>query len=430
MPELRSNVVRYVIGLLALAAVLALAAGCGSGTETVAGSDGVAPDGVSDDGTADGEVTDDGPPSPIDRDALRSSGWTLRFGAGPDGEIELVDGWPITLTFETETLGGTAACNGYGSGYQIIDSRFILEGIGWTEMGCEPAVQAAEQAYFSALQDVDGINLVGDELALSGPSTELIFGPTAPVAVADLVGTLWLLETTIQDDVATAVQGEPATLLLNGDGTLTGGTGCRSLTGNYVVVGSEVLFPNFGAEGECPSALSAQDGKVVTVLGDGFVPEIDGDTLILSSVGNEGLGYRATTEDELSTLVASPVPSDAEVLEGIEWIFAGGDSADGPIVDPRTIDPEQEITLEFANDGYGGRAVCNAYVGTAVVENGRLELAPPPAPLNGCGEPFDAIIQAYYDALAQMGEFGIEADGEALVMSGNDIELLFERSPQ
>ncbi|MGH1491055.1 MAG: META domain-containing protein [Acidimicrobiales bacterium] len=433
MIDLRQNLARLVAGLFMLVGVALVLAACGSSADTVAG--GSAADETSD-GTADGETSDetsdevtvDGEPRPIDLDALRSGSWILRYGGGPEGEIELVDGWPITITFDGETLGGTAACNGYGAEYVITDPQLRIEEISQNLAGCEPAVQAAEQAYMAALLDVDGINLIGDELALSGPATELIFVRTAPVAMADLIGTLWFLESTTQDGVATPVQGEPATLLLNPDGTVTGSTGCRTLSGTYTVFGSEVLFPNFGADGDCPSALAEQDGKVVTVLGDGFVPQVDDGTLVLTSSGNEGLVYRAITEQALDAEAGSAVPSDAELLDSIEWVFAGGDSSDGPIADPRTIDPAQQITLTFTTDGYRGDAICNGYGGEAELGSGRITLGVAEGEQEGCGEPFDAIVQTFYDALPLMTEFGLQPDGAGLVMNGNDIELLFERA--
>ena len=105
----------------------------------------------------------------------------------------------------------------------------------------------------------------------------------------------------------------------------------------------------------------------MTVLGDGFVAEVDGDTLVLTSAGNEGLRYRTVTQDELSGLSGTPVPSDAELLDGVEWTFAGGDSPDGPIADPRTVDPDQTITLVLSGDTYRGTAICNSYGGQAEV---------------------------------------------------------------
>lgn len=214
-------------------------------------------------------------------------------------DVALVEGYPITLTFEADSFGGTAACNGYGSAYSIDGNEIMIEGISATEMGCEPAVQAAEQAYFTALADVGDITLAGEELALSGPSTELIFTRQQPVPAEDLVGTLWLLDTIIRGETATTVLGDPARLLMSGDGTFSGSTGCRTFTGRYQTFGSEVQFNEFAAgPEECATELLDQDNHVFSVLGDGFTAEIDGQRLTVTSTGGEGLGYRAVTEDE------------------------------------------------------------------------------------------------------------------------------------
>lgn len=395
-----------------LGLALLLLAGCGTvadGDQNVAGG-----------------AAEDGEPVPIDLEALIGSSWTLRSGGGPEGEIPLVEGWPVTLTFDQETMGGTAACNGYGGSYSIEGSQLRLEEVGKNDAGCLPDVEESEQAYMAALSDVDDIDLVGDELTLSGPATELIFGRNQPVATDDLLGALWLLEATTQDGRATPVRGEPATLLLDPDGTLAGGTGCRSLAGRYIIFGNEVLFTDFAADGDCPAALFDQDSKVVTVLGDGFVPEVDGDTLVLTSAGQEGLRYRVVTEDELAGLSGTPVPSDAELLDGVEWVFAGGDSPDGPITDPRTVDPGKTITFRLVADTYAGTAFCNEYGGDADVGNGRLTLGVPSTEQEGCGEALDAIAAAYYDSLPLMTEFGLEADGGRLVANGSETELWFE----
>ncbi len=43
----------------------------------------------------------------------------------------------------------------------------------------------------------------------------------------------------------------------------------------------------------CPAELSDQDDHVVSVIGDGFIPTIDGDLLTLMDPGGIGLVYRA-----------------------------------------------------------------------------------------------------------------------------------------
>jgi hypothetical protein len=44
----------------------------------------------------------------------------------------------------------------------------------------------------------------------------------------------------------------------------------------------------------CPEELTAQDAQVTTVIGDGFVPSLEGDLLTLLDPGGVGLVYRAS----------------------------------------------------------------------------------------------------------------------------------------
>ncbi len=46
-------------------------------------------------------------------------------------------------------------------------------------------------------------------------------------------------------------------------------------------------------EVNCASELQEQDSHVVSVVGDGFVPSIEGDLLTLTDPGSIGLVYRA-----------------------------------------------------------------------------------------------------------------------------------------
>lgn len=393
---------------------------------------------VAADGSNDTTTDDVGAQLPVDLESLAGSTWTLRAGGGPSGDITLVDGYPITLTFEADSFGGTAACNGYGSTYSIDGNRIAIDGIGATEMGCEPAVQASEQAYFAALADVTDITLVGDELVLGGPSTELIFTRLQPAPTEDLVDTIWLLDTIISGETASTVAGDPAPLFIGSDGTFSGGTGCRSFSGRYQTFGSEVQFNEFAAgPEECPSELSDQDNHVFTVLGDGFTAEIDGPRLTVTSAGGDGLGYRSVTEDEVAEALAEitprPVATDAELLNGVEWVLvAGYGDPDNPdeitIPDPRTVDPDQPITLRFGEGVFAGTVVCNDYGGDVEIGNGSLVIGVVETTEEGCGDGLAAIASDYLDALPLMAEFGLEADGERLVMNGGDIELHFERA--
>ena len=414
--------------------IVLLLSGCAGSTPptTAAGADETIDDETSDDNDVDAATVDDGSPAlSFDVDDVDGTSWTLLFGGGPEGDIAMVDGWPVTLAFDGSNLGGTAACNGYGASYRIDGSEFQVNELGQNQMDCQPEVQEVERRYLLALQDVDGINVIGEELALSGPATELIFRRNDAAPLDDVTATMWLLEALLQDGVETPVAGDPATLLVESAssqaGSLIGTTGCRTLVGAFRASGNQVFLNDFSANGDCPTSLRAQDSSVVSVLGDGFVPEVNGGELILTSPGNQGLRYRATTEDEVAALPASTAPTDAELLAGVEWVFTGGSGPSELIADPRSVS-EQQITFVVRDGTFSGMVNCNSYGGQVEIGAGQWSLTAPDATAEGCGLELDAIAASYLAALPLMSEFGIEGGGTRLTTNGSDIELSFERA--
>lgn len=278
---------------------------------------------------------------------LVGTAWQLVRGTGPDGAIPLVDGWPITLTFDEDTFGGTAACNGYGGSYTFDGSAITLSELGWTDMGCDGSVMASQNVFLESLVLVGSAEQADDQLLLTGGGVELTFAPETPVPTAELVGTTWLLDTLVEGEAASTVQGDPATLLLDAEGNVSGGTGCRSFTGTYIINGGSVLFPDFGMQGECPAQLTAQDGLVVNVLGDGFTVQIDGDRLTLFSVGNEGLSYVRSVEFDGEC--------DPTVCDDFGWSDIVTDLA--PLLDER---PEGDVFVSaYVVDTGGGWFLCD-----------------------------------------------------------------------
>jgi heat shock protein HslJ len=244
-------------------------------------------------GCADSE-SDIGEPNGLSATYLGT--WQLISGHGPEGEIPLVNSHRITLTFEEGSATGTAACNRYGGEVTISGTSFRIRNGAMTAMACRSDVMDSESAYMAAIGTADSIARKDDMLVLSGPATTLRFELLPPVPIAKLIGTRWHLESLISGlpDEAVASSAEPAELLIRSNGSLTGSTGCRDLDGEWIEDGDEILFATFGADGHCPKKLQTQDSHVVTVLGDGFIVEIDDDRLTLSSTGGLGLTYRAS----------------------------------------------------------------------------------------------------------------------------------------
>jgi heat shock protein HslJ len=240
-----------------------------------------------------------GDPGSADAGEALDGAWQLHSGTVDGAAIPLLEDHRVTATITGDEIGGRAACNSYGAALQLDGESIAFENMGWTEMLCEPQAMETEQVFMRALQRVTTAERSGPTLLLGGPGVELEFTLLAPVPTADLVGVTWMLSEIIQGETVTSpAEGadspaERGYLLLDADGTLTGNTGCRELSGEYIVTGDEILFTAFSADGDCSPELQWQDNQVVTVLGDGFTAEIVGNRLTVTSPGGEGLVFRA-----------------------------------------------------------------------------------------------------------------------------------------
>jgi heat shock protein HslJ len=220
--------------------------------------------------------------------------WELETGTVDGAAVTLVDSHPITLTITGDEARGTAACNGYGASVTLSGSGIEFSELSSTEMACAPAeVMDSESQYIEALPRVTAYSSSAEILTLTGDGVELNFIALPPVPIADLTGTVWVLESLIQGETISSVDDDRATLELFTDGSMLGSTGCRNLHGRYAVVGAEVTMPEIAAEGECPADLQSQDGHVVNVLGDGFQAVVEGLQLTLTASGGNGLVYSA-----------------------------------------------------------------------------------------------------------------------------------------
>jgi heat shock protein HslJ len=218
--------------------------------------------------------------------------WVLVAGSGPDGEIRIFDGHRVTLTIRGGEVGGTSACNQYGGTIAFSGNAVRIGEIGGTEMACEPDVMATESAYATALMAVTRWGRDGDQLRFTGDGVDLRFELLPPVPDEEMVGTTWVLESLIQGEAASSVQGE-AFLMFTADGTFSGMTGCREIRGNYVVNGDVIDFVDLAAEGDCPPERQAQDRLVIEVLEGGFSASVDGGSLTLTDNAGQGLTYQA-----------------------------------------------------------------------------------------------------------------------------------------
>ena len=220
--------------------------------------------------------------------------WRLTAGTNQGQPIPIVAGSKVTLTIDGTQVGGTAACNSFGGKVEIRGSSITLSELFQTEMAClDDRLMASEAAYMAALSLVTTAAGTGDTLVLTGPQVELRFAKAPPVANADLVGTVWVLDSLINGEAVSSTVGGQATLQLNADGTFAASTGCREIAGRYTITGKQVQMTIDPYDAiACANPVGDQDTQVLKVLSGGFSATVDGTSLTLSA-GDRGLGYRA-----------------------------------------------------------------------------------------------------------------------------------------
>ncbi len=224
--------------------------------------------------------------------------WILDKGVVDGQPIPIVADHPITFSVDGSRVGGQAACNGYGAELKMVDGVLRFAEMGSTAMLCgelDGDVMRSEAAFHLALEGVVGARRDGPRLVLFGPTVELRFSKLAPIPVAALVDTDWVLESVVDEGVAAAAAGNPAPLRFDVGGTFDGGTGCRTFTGRWIETQGRIVATDMTMDGDCPVDLSRQDGTVSDVVGES-VPSIEGDRLTLTTNGGRGLVYRRAAD--------------------------------------------------------------------------------------------------------------------------------------
>jgi heat shock protein HslJ len=220
--------------------------------------------------------------------------WEFTGGTAAGADLPSPQGARATLEVDEQQVRGIAFCNHYFSSYRLDGSSFAVDGLGSTEMACEPDVMTAESAFLAALGAVDAVGASEGALLLTGDGIELRFTPVAQVPDSPLEGTRWVLESVIEGQTASSTVGDPAVLLLDADRTAEATTGCRTITGTWLVeAGALVVDALLGDGAPCPPDVERQDAHVTAVLESGPAVGIREDQLTLTTDDGRGLVYRA-----------------------------------------------------------------------------------------------------------------------------------------
>jgi heat shock protein HslJ len=243
-----------------------------------------------------GDPAVDGPDGPL------YGAWTLTSGAGPDGEVPVDDGVEVTLSIDLEEWSGTV-CNTYGAEVDVTEEGGVSvrgDGIRRTEMAClEPQVMEAEVAYLDALPLVTAWRVEDGVLTLDGDDVTLVFDRVPATPDAELLGTVWTVETIVEGtgpDAPASAPLDEATLTLGEDGGFELQGVCNSGGGDHEVVDGrlEIAAETFVmTEIGCEAPLLAQDDDLARILNGSPTLEVAGDRLTIASDAGQ-LVLRAT----------------------------------------------------------------------------------------------------------------------------------------
>jgi heat shock protein HslJ len=170
----------------------------------------------------------------------------------------------------------------------------VVDGIGSTAIGCDPALHEQDEWLSTFLGDRPTIRVDGSALMLSDDSVAVTL-TDREVADPDrpLEGPTWTVEGQISGQTAShALIAEPATLVFV-DGVLSLDTGCNTGTASYEVVDGRVTVqPVALTRMACDDATKQREAAIVAVLDGTVTFAIDARRLNLS---NGPIGLTLTT---------------------------------------------------------------------------------------------------------------------------------------
>jgi heat shock protein HslJ len=197
---------------------------------------------------------------------LEGTSWTVVSIAGAP---TIAEARP-TMAFAAEgDVRGTSGCNLYRATYHTTGDAIAIGELASTEMACDPARNAQEQAFTLALTSVTSWRIADDgSLELGGASAIVAQAtdvePTGAVAPPELPGTSWTLVDLAGETVAVS-----PTIAFGADGTVSGSAGCNTFNGTYTIDGSAVSFgPLATTRMACPDdVMSVEDAFLLALDG-------------------------------------------------------------------------------------------------------------------------------------------------------------------
>lgn len=184
---------------------------------------------------------------------------------------ELVEGTRVSLEFTDDgRLVASAGCNILSTDVTVGEGTLEVTGVGGTEMGCDPELQAQDEWLAAFLSTPPTWALDGDRLTLTAGTTEIVL-LDREVADPDrpLEATRWVVDTVVTGETASSMHaGTEGSAWLEIDGeSFTAHTGCREVSGSVAVEDGTLRFSDaVQTDPACLPELEELDEVMLAVL--------------------------------------------------------------------------------------------------------------------------------------------------------------------
>lgn len=253
---------RLTIALIALIAVVVVAglAACGSDDE--------------------GDTRAETQGLPDFQTQLEAEEWVLDAG---DSSVDLPDGASATLNVDGELATGVGPCNSYTGAFVLDGDSVEIGPLAGTLIACEPSLMEAQDAFISALEAAETVEMPGGRLLLTGPDdVRLAFD--AVDRYEALVGEWDVVNLATPDAVTGPIDGTEPTVSFADDGTVSATTGCNQGGGDWQLEGDALdIGPLASTFRTCdsPQGIMDQEASLFQALEDTAQMSVTGETLTL-----------------------------------------------------------------------------------------------------------------------------------------------------
>lgn len=204
-------------------------------------------------------------------------------------------GGPLVLRFTKGNLSANAGCNGHGGTVAFDGDKMTAGRLMGTMMACSPPRDGVDGWVTELFSAPLTWRLTGTELVLTRGEQKVVLQEQQNRPV---VGTRWQVTSIVKQEAQSSsvlLQKLKPYFRIAPDGSLTGDTGCNSMTGSAKVDGDDVDFsPIATTRKACDAETTAIEQAILTALRDKTTVKVDGDDMTLRNVADGNVELRLT----------------------------------------------------------------------------------------------------------------------------------------